>query len=541
MRKTKGYFLLLAVIFILVMGIMGAVMTSLVAGRATITGYQFNGLKAFYNAESALEITMHYLNRKYIVGTPKRISCASVTGTAQLTNASLNGGTFTATTINSSPIYSVDTLSGALTSSATSLTLASSSGFAPMGRLFVDREAIDYTSISGNTFNGLTRGTGGTLASSHASGAGVGQYQCSIDVIAGIPSVTTPTFRRNLRMDLQLQNGYAVGANSGSNETIINWNRNTELSWINTSYAGTSANRGIMRAVSMVSSVDGWATGARITAGFPFLRWNGSAWAFSTLAGACTGQNLNGISMVSSAQGFAVGARYRPACASSGNYRYTILAWNGTSWSLLTPSTSPSIPADSTTLQNLNGVHVIDTNGDARADNGFAVGNSGTILRYNGTNWVTYSSPTSSNLNAVYTVSASEAWAVGAGGLILRWNGSAWSSFTTPASVALNAISMIDTDGDGLANFGVIAGASGNLLTYNGTSWTRLTSGSTAFNGADVFNANDAWVVGASGAIRHWEGSAWATYTSPVSVNLWAISLVRPGTPPISTWRQMFK
>jgi hypothetical protein len=536
-RGEQGYFLFIAVVMILIIGVMGSIIAYTNANRSMLSVSQQNGLKVFYNAESGLEIVTRYLSRPNF-SSPARIGCASVTGYGQLTNASLNGGTFTAT---GSKVFAVDTLNGALTAAATTIPVVSSTGFAASGRLIIDGEAIDYAAISGNSFIGVTRGTGGTTASSHVSGAGVGQYQCSLDVQAGIPTIAAAVYERDLQWQVQLQDGYAVGARSGNNDTIVNWNRIAEVAWSDNSYAAGSTFRGALNGISMLSNADGWSVGDVANSSFIFLRWNGSAWTLTAQAGACSGQHLRGVSMVSANRGFAVGARYRPACASSGNFRYTIQYWNGSAWSLLTPSTSPSLPADASTNQNLNAVHVIDTNGDGLPNIGFAVGNSGTILRFNGTNWVTETSSITQDITGVYTVSASEAWAVGAGGRVWKWNGSIWSLFfTSPSTTALNAISMLDTDGDGVANFGLAVGGSSKVEQYNGTSWSESDLGSAAFNAVDIYDTQDAWLVGAGGVAYHWDGSSWTSVASATSVSLTGISLIHYGQPPTAAWRQVF-
>jgi len=65
------------------------------------------------------------------------------------------------------------TLSSALNSSATSLTMASSSSFPLTGTVIIGSELITYTGNSGGTLSGLTRGASGTTAASHSSGATV--------------------------------------------------------------------------------------------------------------------------------------------------------------------------------------------------------------------------------------------------------------------------------------------------------------------------------------------------------------------------------
>jgi hypothetical protein len=82
------------------------------------------------------------------------------------------------------------TLNGAITSSATSLTLTSGTNFddtsgkysrtadgTPLWYIKIDDEIMYYTTISTNAVSVLTRGVGGTTAAAHADGATVELYQ----------------------------------------------------------------------------------------------------------------------------------------------------------------------------------------------------------------------------------------------------------------------------------------------------------------------------------------------------------------------------
>jgi len=62
------------------------------------------------------------------------------------------------------------TLSSGINTTATSLTMASSTSFASSGTVIIDNELITYTANSGGTLSGLTRGASGTTAASHSSG-----------------------------------------------------------------------------------------------------------------------------------------------------------------------------------------------------------------------------------------------------------------------------------------------------------------------------------------------------------------------------------
>jgi hypothetical protein len=70
------------------------------------------------------------------------------------------------------------TLNGAITNSATTITVASTASFPTLtggaiGTLLIDTELITYTGQTGTTFTGCTRGTNGTIATAHSNGATV--------------------------------------------------------------------------------------------------------------------------------------------------------------------------------------------------------------------------------------------------------------------------------------------------------------------------------------------------------------------------------
>ncbi|GEM_PF-2305355 len=528
-----GYFLLIAVILILVMGIVGTIIMHLFSNRMQLSVAQLNGLRAFYMAESGLEIGARLLTMPSLSGTPARLSCSAIAGTAAVTNASFDSGQLTVT---GSGTYGLTLLTGALSSSATTINVSSTSGFASSGRILIDKEAIDYAALSGNSFVGATRGANSTLAASHVSLAPVSQYQCALDVTTGVPTLTSPTAQRELQWNVQLQDGWYVANVSSSNFIMGRWNRPTETVWSTTSL-GAGSNAGNLNSVSMLSNADGWAVADKTATSYIFLHWNGLAWALNAIAGTCS-QNLLGVSMVSSRNGFAVGVRYRTICGNSGTpFLYTMMQWNGTTWILLT---APTITYDSSTPQDLQSVHVIDTNGDGVGDFGFAVGVGGVILQYNGTTWAPASSPTTKDLNGVFVVSSSEAWAVGNSGVILRWIGGLWNTPASPVTTQLNSIYMLDTDGDGTANVGWAVGNSSKILSYNAGAWSAVDLGGDNLFGVAAYNANDIWVVGAAGVIYHGDGSTWTSVSSSTTRALKAVGLVGQQIKPVSAWRQVF-
>lgn len=202
---------------------------------------------------------------------------------------------------------------------------------------------------------------------------------------------------------------------------------------------------------------DGWATGkedgcAAVRANdLTLLRWTGSAWRcaiITELPGAAINEELKGLQLILSAdgsarEGWAVGKRDGP--------RWTILRWDGTSWSL-------SIPA--TAGEDLEDISMLDTNGDGNANDGWAVGKDvggqPAMLRWNNNcdgstintgNWTdcTGSAPNinGEDLQGVMLVTPKDGWAVGKKGFLLHWDGTSWTTQASPTTADLDKIFLI--------------------------------------------------------------------------------------------------
>lgn len=89
------------------------------------------------------------------------------------------------------------TLNGALTSSATTITVVSTSGFGTQGRVVIDDEVVSYTGISSTTLTGCVRGQDRTVPASHSSGATVNwndiEMMCVLKPIEMVRIFTTGT------------------------------------------------------------------------------------------------------------------------------------------------------------------------------------------------------------------------------------------------------------------------------------------------------------------------------------------------------------
>jgi len=74
-------------------------------------------------------------------------------------------------------------------------------------------------------------------------------------------------------------------------------------------------------------------------------------------------------------------------------------------------------------------IRTVDADLRLAANEGWIVGDNGTILRWDGASWNTFTpSPTTEDLFDVHCVNATDCTAVGANGTIIHWDGGTWSS-----------------------------------------------------------------------------------------------------------------
>jgi len=186
----------------------GDVTFSATTGSPTITvtdaanGVQVGDFVIFSGAVSlGGAITATVLNREYQVQTVPSITTYTITASVNATSGdSGNGGSATvgnyqlntaATTFTYGAGYGaggyggslgpsyVTSLNGGINASSTAnIVVASTTGFAASGTIYIGTEGITYTSITGGgtpSFNGITRGVNSTAAA-HLSGDQVSQY-----------------------------------------------------------------------------------------------------------------------------------------------------------------------------------------------------------------------------------------------------------------------------------------------------------------------------------------------------------------------------
>ena len=210
--------------------------------------------------------------------------------------------------------------------------------------------------------------------------------------------------------------------------------------------------------------------------------------------------------------------------------------WDGTSWS---STTTPPIGFNA----SLNAVSASSTS-DVWAVGGIVQpGYRRRLALYEhwtgGPSWTKVDGPLVGGLNAVATLSPTNAWAVGALGVVVHWDGKSWTDVTStlvtqpnPSNIfgnnltAITAISASDIWTVGrFTNTSYTTSA--YALHFNGSTWASTVlpqppiSGpsSPILHGVTAFGSNHVWAVGdneevpglgLTTLIYYWDGSRWS-------------------------------
>jgi photosystem II stability/assembly factor-like uncharacterized protein len=168
------------------------------------------------------------------------------------------------------------------------------------------------------------------------------------------------------------------------------------------------------------------------------------------------------------------------------------------------------------------------------ANDAWAVGDEGLLLRWNGTEWATVTSPTTYDLYAVDFVTPSDGWAVGGEwinptecykAVYLHWDGSTWTSYS-PVMISdlLYDIDMISS------TYGIAVGHNNVQSAWNGNAWSAIgTTPMMHYQAVYLLTANDGWAVGwdyTDSNIQHWDGSVWAEVACPTTAGLYDLHML---------------
>lgn len=161
---------------------------------------------------------------------------------------------------------------------------------------------------------------------------------------------------------------WAVGQNDLSDLLIVYWDGAV---WSRaTAVSGFAINKAL-NAITCTASNDCWAVGDSAT----FVHWDGSVWSVGSTNSNVPSKSISSVSCTASNDCWAVGVKSGDAL---------MVHWNGSEWSRVTPDSGVS-------SKDLYAVDCVNAN------NCWASGQSGTIVQWNGLNWVNYSATATEN------------------------------------------------------------------------------------------------------------------------------------------------
>ena len=144
-------------------------------------------------------------------------------------------------------------------------------------------------------------------------------------------------------------------------------------------------------------------------------------------------------------------------------------------------------------------------------DDVWAVGDTGIILHWDGTEWSDRPSGTRENLRGVWAAAPDDAWSVGDSGTVLHWDGASWSSVDDPV------LDRSYQEVWGTAGDDVWIGGRDRLQHWNGTGWSSagIWVGFEGVAGIWGSGSADVWAATVDGRLFRWDGASWAEVSTP--------------------------
>jgi len=154
----------------------------------------------------------------------------------------------------------------------------------------------------------------------------------------------------------------------------------------------------------------------------------------------------------------------------------------------------------------------------------FVVGERGLVLRSSGTGWTPLSSGTQRFLRAVWGTDPANVFAVGDSGTVLRFDGGRWQPMAAPTTSRLRAIW-----GSGPTDVFAV-GDSGTALRYDGATWASLPSPTTRdLRAVWGRGPTEVYAAGDSGTVVRYDGNTWRPIAAPWRSIMYAFAPI-PGT-----------
>lgn len=147
-------------------------------------------------------------------------------------------------------------------------------------------------------------------------------------------------------------------------------------------------------------------------------------------------------------------------------------------------------------VQILRGIWAAD------ADTAFAVGDAGTVMRWNGRSWIEEDLRQlgAGALQAVWGRDRQNVWTVGKDSKIFKWDGQSWTAQDPGIPVDLYGVWGLPG-----GRIGAVGSGGSAVESIDGKSWSKVAGVSTeTLRAIWSDGASDAWIVGDNGTIARW-------------------------------------
>jgi len=160
----------------------------------------------------------------------------------------------------------------------------------------------------------------------------------------------------------------------------------------------------------------------------------------------------------------------------------------------------------------------------------WAVGQTGTVLRFDGSTWTAEETPITEDLNAVFGLSGTEVWTVGNSGAIYAYDGSDWTraegidpnySFY---DLALDPTGTLWVCGSEFLSGGIV------MRLMPAGDWELFASRPTGLRKMDIPRAGEIWAVGGGDMVHHYARNSWQSLTTGTGDTLFAVQAAVDGT-----------
>jgi hypothetical protein len=413
------------------------------------------------------------------------------------------------------------TTTATITASSMVVPISSATNVAPLGRVQIGSEQLDYSAVSTDaTICGTApclvvkqRGSNNTSAAAHATGSAATQAQLVIEAVGAIPTIASPfaikTVQKAIAVTkLSYTNSWAVGEDGA----VF---RKVNSQW--QSYALSPSTTNTLNSVTCLSSSYCWMVGDNTT----MYQWNGTTWSSYTGATFSGGStiSLKKMTCVSTSDCWLI---------TSNNDAYH---WDGANWSL---SSHFSFTLRGISCSGSNFCLVVGTNGN--------------VYKWDGASWAAMSSGTTQDLNAVSCPNNALCYAVGEGGVIRKMSGTTWSSQASPTNKDLLSVSCGDT-----ANCWAFGTNRDRNANYAGGVWQNKTVAisNKQINDVYCFSFNQCFLAvdrldAFDALIGIWNGSTWGNdlVQAGAAKNLMSVTTDSTLTTTLQfeniAWRQVF-